>query len=684
MSLRYKLILAFLVVGVVPLALVGFFAVYKAENVASDLVKKELTILEEAKRHEVQNYFTTIKSQMRTFSNNGMIRSAMKGFPVAVDVMKVKLASTTINTSKLQARYKYQKENTPGADQSDQRRWQDIDDLAKRMQHLYISDNSHPIGAKEKLDNAGDGSMYSRLHEKYHPVVRQYLQEFGYYDIFLVDPRDGRIVYSVFKEVDFGTSLTTGPYADTNFGRVTQAALQAKEQNATILADFEPYEPSYNGYASFIASPIYEEGDLLGVAVFQMPVDRLNAMVGETGDKESQTLQTYIVNDQGQMSTDSPLTEDNTLGKQLAGPLIDQVITARTEGHATLESYHGNTVVAHYAPMDIAGLNWFMVAEAEHAEIMAPVTSMRNIIIGVILLSILVVIGAALFIARQVMQPISVITQKVDSLIKRVSQLATNIRDAVDGVVAAAEETSQQSVVVKENSKKAAENTGSVAAAVEEMDASIAQINQSVEQTDQQIENSSQRAEAAAGVVSRLEESSQRIAEVITLISNIADQTNLLALNAAIEAARAGDAGRGFAVVADEVKKLADNTIKATNDIQEQVQGVQGISVETADALKSIQEAVAGVRENAAAVVTAVKEQSQATAEISDRLNTTVEEVNQVDTNMQGIEEATSDTNTSVNEVLTTVQDMEENLRTLQEDVTITLRRAGIDVKENS
>ena len=91
----------------------------------------------------------------------------------------------------------------------------------------------------------------------------------------------------------------------------------------------------------------------------------------------------------------------------------------------------------------------------------------------------------------------------------------------------------------------------------------------------------------AASKVMELGQSSQRVGEIVGVISSIAEQTNLLALNAAIEAARAGSEGRGFAVVADEVRKLAEHTAVSTREIASVIAQIQK---DTAEALRSIQQ----------------------------------------------------------------------------------------------
>ena len=104
---------------------------------------------------------------------------------------------------------------------------------------------------------------------------------------------------------------------------------------------------------------------------------------------------------------------------------------------------------------------------------------------------------------------------------------------------------------------------------------------------------------------------------MVELINTIAGQTNLLALNATIEAARAGDAGRGFAVVASEVKALAEQTAKATDEISQQISGIQAATQDSVAAIKEIGSPSARCREIASTIASAVEEQGAATQEIS-------------------------------------------------------------------
>lgn len=156
----------------------------------------------------------------------------------------------------------------------------------------------------------------------------------------------------------------------------------------------------------------------------------------------------------------------------------------------------------------------------------------------------------------------------------RLSQLAQRLNASASNIAGRAAEQN--------------DSTEAMAAAVEEMTVSIAQISdnaasaralsssardeatsgsQVVEGTVREMSQIARVIQDAASSVELLGNKSERAAEVIRIIKEIADQTNLLALNAAIEAARAGELGRGFAVVADEVRKLAERTTQATNEI---------------------------------------------------------------------------------------------------------------------
>ena len=177
------------------------------------------------------------------------------------------------------------------------------------LQTFYIRSNDYLLGEKDKMDFASDRSTYSNHHGYYHNRIREYQQQFGYYDIFLVDPDSGQIVYSVFKEIDYGTSLIDGPCADTSLGKVFREANKSTSPDFVKLVDFASYSPSYDSAASFIASPIYDDQRKVGILIFQMPIDRINMVMtnnhkwkvcglGESGE-------TYIVGDDYTMRSQS-------------------------------------------------------------------------------------------------------------------------------------------------------------------------------------------------------------------------------------------------------------------------------------------------------------------------------------------------------------------------------------------
>jgi methyl-accepting chemotaxis protein len=211
-------------------------------------------------------------------------------------------------------------------------------------------------------------------------------------------------------------------------------------------------------------------------------------------------------------------------------------------------------------------------------------------------------------------------------------------------MAANAEEASAQAGVVSAAAEQVSSNIQTVSASAEEMTASIREIAKSATEAARVATAAVKVAETTNATVGKLGESSAEIGKVIKVITSIAQQTNLLALNATIEAARAGEAGKGFAVVANEVKELAKETAKATEDISQKIEAIQGDTRGAVAAIGQISSIIGQINDIQNTIASAVEEQTATTNEIGRNVSEAAKGSTDIARNITGVAEAARQT----------------------------------------
>ncbi len=467
MTIKSKLTWGSLLLGTVPVLLAVMVVSWKANEISyqglRSQTENQLMSIREMKKEQIENFFQITRDQIRTYSKNQMIIDSIGELKESLGTFSQEVRSDAPLTQdeiigfRQELMHYYStaftaeyKNRNGGKESNILTPLSQLGDTAIALQHYYVQANPEPLTQKKVLNTPNDDSYYSMLHERYHPSIREYQESFGFSDIYLVDTENGNVLYSVQKSLDYGTSLKSGPFADTQLGRVFEEANAAEDVDFILMSDFSPYFASFDDAKSFVASPIFQDGTKIGVLIFQMPLERINSIM--TFEKNwvkvglGNSGQTYLVGPDSTMRSQSRLLlEDQehyfrTLENIEMPNEIVKLIQAKStsiglhqietmsvkrglageSGLVTFHDYRGEKMLSAYSSLDIPDLQWVIISEIDEQEAFQSMITLKNqilmtttMIVGIFLVFL---IPASLGIGRRGTQKINTIQEAANQM----------------------------------------------------------------------------------------------------------------------------------------------------------------------------------------------------------------------------------------------------------------------------
>jgi len=397
LSFKSKLVLMLLIVSLFSALVVSVLGWRSSRIALTSTVFDNMTALRRGKADQIETYFRNLRYTVEVLSENDMVVEAMVRF--------------NRSFNHLEAYYTYDFfpklfANLPG--QADYALYRPENQAGLYLQHLYIVTNRFEDGEKHLLDQAEDGSDYSKTHAYYHPRLRNLVRRLGFNDLALVNFETGDIVYTVSKQTDFASNLDYGPYRRSNQAAALELVRSNTERGTTQLVDFDFYRPGYGTPAAFWAAPLYNGKHLVGAMLVQISIDAINEIMNS--DQQwaqvglGTTGETYLAGADLMMRSDSRFRlEDpagyDTLLAELGIPertiqmirnfdttiLLQRIDTAAVrsaqqnkDGTEMILDYRRVPVLSSYQPLVVEGLQWSLMAEMDQDEAMEPIYNFQR------------------------------------------------------------------------------------------------------------------------------------------------------------------------------------------------------------------------------------------------------------------------------------------------------------------
>jgi class 3 adenylate cyclase len=414
LSIRSILLIMLLVVSTGSSVVVGLIGYYNGRTSLEKAAFQQLIEVRDSRARELVSLFDSMENTLTLVARGESAAEALTAFTAGFQELE-SAELTAEDRAQLQAYY--------------------TDDFGARLEAAYDEpvdvQTFVPTGAAESylelkytvlapdfdaaiaINDAGDGSAWSAAHSQYHDFFRRMTELFQFQDVLLIDA-NGNIVYTAYKGTDLGSNLENGPLHLTNLAGAYAEAISGNRADVVVLSDFDEYAPSLGVPAAWAVTPVAVDGTVIGAMAVELPISAINEVMTGGGNWADsglgQTGETYIVgaNDQLMRSQSRDMLEDpegyaeeaiasgmtpaeaqrvidsqqTLLLQPVRTDAVDEAIAGRS-GTTLTGGYLGGETIAAYAPLDIDGLDWVIVAEFDTEEAFAPVNEFtRNLVLS--------------------------------------------------------------------------------------------------------------------------------------------------------------------------------------------------------------------------------------------------------------------------------------------------------------
>lgn len=427
-SVATRLAIGILLVSIVSLVGSVVIAVAGSGSNGEELLHERLSSTVGAKAVEIGAYLQHVVSALEAIGSGPMAIDGVQDFTAGYDELD-RLTSDDVDSDRVELAGFYLNEFVPileevrGVPVDVLDVSTGLDPAATYLQAAYIARSPLAIDEKRLLTDAEDGSSWTEVHKKLHPLFRASADRLGFSDLFLIEPENHTIVYSSNKRIDFGTSLESGPHSGTALANLVRRVASSPEATVVTGIDFTTYAPGFDHPTAFAATPLFDGDTLVGVLAASLSNDAINEimtrewMAGRLGE----TGEIYLVGSDARMRSDSrafieypeaylarvdeigtaTAEEQNEMAALGTTVLFQDVdssaVRAALRGESGIVSdtnYLGEEVYTAYQPVGSEDFQWAILVQQDRVAVDEPV---QEYVRGNLLLTTVIVIALTFF-----------------------------------------------------------------------------------------------------------------------------------------------------------------------------------------------------------------------------------------------------------------------------------------------